>query len=346
MTGGQATGSIHHALKPLLVADDKRPLHYRAENADGGDGMCFEKANEGRNGWWRWLATVLTTLGCLVLANIPLLGFLAMQAEPFDLASPPPGIDRNLLFALFLIPFVVGFFVLWLCIRLFHAKPFLSAITGRPRFDWRRAAIGFAIWFALLGAGTFAFLPAGSYTFQFDAAAFWPLLVIALALIPIQGAFEEIFFRGYLMQGVSLLAKNKIVPLIVVTALFTLVHAGNPEFAADQLRIGLSYLAVAALFGLTAVLDDGLEVPCGVHAANNIFGAVVLRPDVNSTFFTDSLFTAPFAALLKLSPYLDVATALFAFCIFFYVFGWHFSKLVEPITPSGTVSRAPVEIGP
>jgi membrane protease YdiL (CAAX protease family) len=308
--------------------------------------MFFEKAHEGRNGWWRWLATIVITLAVMVLANMPLFVFLGTEAKQFDLASPPPGIDRNLLFALFLIPFVAGFFVLWLCIRMLHAKPFLSVITGRPRFDWRRAAIAFAVWFVLLGAGSFAFLPAGSYTFQFDAAAFWPLLLIALALVPIQGAFEEIFFRGYLMQGLSLLARNKIVPLIVVTALFTLVHAGNPEFSADQLRIGLSYLAVATLFGLIAVIDDGLEAPCGVHAANNIFGAVVLRPDVNSTFFTDSLFTAPFAALLKLSPYLDVATAVLAFCIFSYVFGWRLSKLIEPIKPSETVSAAPAGIRP
>lgn len=315
--------------------------------------MFFEKAHEGRNGWWRWLLTILITLAALMLANIPLFMFLGMEAErlgvnaeQFDLGAPPPGIDRNLFFALFLIPFVVGFFALWLCIRLLHAKPFLSAITGRPRFDWRRAAIAFAVWFLLLGAGSFAFLPAGSYTFQFDASVFWPLLLIALALIPIQGAFEEIFFRGYLMQGLSLLAKNKIVPLIVVTALFTLVHAGNPEFSENQLRIGLSYLVVAALFGLTAVMDDGLEVPCGVHAANNIFGAVVLRPDVSSTFFTDSLFTAPFAELLKLSPYLDVATALLALCIFSYVFGWRLSKIHEPIKPSATISAAPGAILP
>lgn len=309
--------------------------------------MFFEKAHEGRNGWWRWLLTILITLGVMILANVPLFTFLGMEAErlginadQFDLGSPPRGLDRNRFFALFLAPFVAGFFALWLCIRLLHAKPFLSAVTGRPRFDWRRAAIAFVVWFVLLGAGSFAFLPAGSLTLQFDPSAFWPLLLIAFALIPIQGAFEEILFRGYFMQGLSLLAKNKLVPLIVVTVLFTLVHAGNPEFSADQLRIGLSYLTVAALFGLIAVLDDGLEAPCGVHAANNIFGAVVLRPDASGTFFTDSLFTAPFAALLNLSPWLDLATALTAFCIFFYVFGWRFSKILEPVKPS-PVSTSP-----
>jgi uncharacterized protein len=315
--------------------------------------MFFQKAYEGRNGWWRWLLTIVVTLAFLFLANIPLFIFLGMEAErlgfdmeQLDLGSPPPGVNRNLFFAFFLVPFAVGFFTLWLCIRLFHAKPFLSVLTGRPRFDWRRASIAFAVWFILVSAGTFAFLPAGSYTFHFEASAFWPLLLIALALIPIQGAFEEIFFRGYLMQGISLLSKNKIVPLIAVTALFTLVHIANPEFSEDHLRIGMTYLSIAALFGLTAVMDDGLEAPCGIHAANNIFGAVVLRPDTNSTFVTDSLFTAPFAPLLNLSPYLDVATALLAFGIFFHLFGWRFSKLVEPIKPLANTPVAEAGISP
>jgi membrane protease YdiL (CAAX protease family) len=289
--------------------------------------------------------TISLTVAVLFAANIPLFAFLAMEAEKLgivldeiNLGSLPPGLNRNLFFALFLIPFAVGFAAFWLFIRLFHAKPLVAVITGRRRFDWRRAAIGFVLWFALLAVSAFAFLATGSYSFQFDPSAFLILVVIALALIPIQSAFEEIFFRGYLMQGIALLSKNKIVPLIVVTALFTLVHVQNPEFSGDWWRIGLTYLSIATLFGLTAILDDGLEVPCGIHAANNIFGAVVLRPDYNSTFFTDSLFTAPFPDLLRFSPYVDIATALVAFFILYRIYGWRFSTLAGPVAPPEAAS--------
>jgi membrane protease YdiL (CAAX protease family) len=307
--------------------------------------MFFLKAHEGRNAWWRWLVTIIGTLAFWFAGYIPLLAFVAMESRRLGVSEDsllgealPPDIDRNLFLLLSLFPFAVAFGALWFFITRLHKKRLLSVMTGRSRFDWRRVFLGFAVWLVVLTAGNFLILPP-EVQYQFDPARFWPLLIIALLMIPIQTTFEEVFFRGYLMQGISLLAKNKIVPLIAVTLLFTAVHFANPEFNTNYLTGILAYLSLSTLFGLTAVLDDGLEVPCGIHAANNLFLVLVLSP-VDGSFTTYAVFNATIAELMKYSPQGDIAVAVLMFCVLFYALGWRFSTLAEPTRP-GEIADEP-----
>jgi CAAX protease family protein len=305
----------------------------------GAAAMFFLKAYDGRNAWWRWLLTILLTLMIWLLGHIPLLWLieavsqkLGLSAEAFLSGEFPAGVDRNPFLLLSLLPFVVVFLALWLLVRWLHRRPFLSVITGRPRFDWRRAFVAFAIGLIVSAVGTFAVLPTDTYSWQFMPSTFWPLLAIALVMIPIQTATEEIFFRGYLMQGLSLLLKNKLGPLIIITLLFAFAHTGNPEFAAGYGTVLVVYLLLSVLFGLCTVMDDGLEVSCGLHAANNIFLALVLSPS-DGSLATYSLFTTRLASVLKYSPWLDLGQMAVIFGILFYIYRWRFSALTEPIKP-------------
>jgi hypothetical protein len=54
------------------------------------------------------------------------------------------------------------------------------------------------------------------------------------------------------------------------------VHLGNPELAQFGRGFLLYYLGVGVVLGLAALLDDGLEVAIGAHAANNLWGALVV----------------------------------------------------------------------
>ena len=301
--------------------------------------MFFQNAYQGLNQWWRWLLTILLTLLFWLLGHIPLIIFANREAARLGISALDvsklaihPDLDRNLFLFLALIPFVLGFATLTVLISRLHKKPLRSVVTGRPRFDWRRAWLGFVVWFLIALATTFLVLPTGSYTYQFNPSAFWPLLAIGLLLIPIQTTLEEVFFRGYLMQGISLLFRNKIVPFILVTLIFTFMHIANPEFHTDYAKGFLGYLAVSTLLGIAAVLDDGLEVPCGIHAANNVFAAVVLSTK-DGSFITDSIFASTLDELLRYSPHLDIGICVVAFLIFSYMFGWRFSTLFESTLP-------------
>lgn len=298
--------------------------------------MFFQNAYLGRNSWWRWLITIAAMLIVFFLAQAPLLGFIGMEADRLGISPQqffrqiPQEADRNIFLALFLLPFAFGFLTLWLFIKTVHRKPLRAVMTGRARFSWSRAFFGFIFWFAVLTIAIFSILPADTYSYRFDPAKFWPLLVIALLLFPIQTTFEEVFFRGYLMQGIAILTRNKVLPLIVVTLIFMLVHYWNPEFANESGIGAIEYLLMSVFLGLITVLDDGLELPCGIHAANNIFLAVIMSTS-DGSLQTNSLFVTSLRAIGENFFVLAVVPYFAAFIILFLVFRWRFSTLFAPI---------------
>lgn len=301
--------------------------------------MFFRKAHEGKNAWWRWTVTIGGTLAAWFVGHLPVLAFIEVERQRLGLdedaffSGPfPAGVNQNVFLFLALIPFAVAFFALWLLVRGLHGKPLVSAMTGRPRFDWRRAFVAFAVWLAVAAIGTFILMPVSAYTFQFDPARFVPLLLIAVLVLPLQTTFEEVFFRGYLMQGVYLLSRSRMAALVVVTTIFVLIHLANPEFARDYVTGFVLYLTISVLLGLSAVLDDGLEVPIGLHAANNFFLVTIISsPD--GSFATPSLYSAELSVLMANSPWLDMALAAAAFCILAALYGWRFGRLREPTAP-------------
>lgn len=300
--------------------------------------MFFENAFVGKNRWWRWLVTIIVTFLVLFVAQVPLIVFAAAESRRLGISPDalinqlPADVDRNIFLALFLIPFAAAFFALTLLIRWVHKKPLRAVMTGRQRFGWGRAIFAFLIWIGIAAGLVLFLLPEGSYTYQFDLQKFLPLLAISLLLFPLQIAAEELFFRGYLMQGFTLLAKNKLVPLVIVSALFFAAHISNPEFATGNPAFILDYAMITLFLGLATVLDDGLEVPCGIHAANNISIATIFNT-TDGTFQTDALFQTNLTALSKFPVIASFGPYLVAFIIFYIVFRWRFSTLLETVKP-------------
>jgi len=299
--------------------------------------MFFEKAYYGRNSWWRWVLTIAGAIFVMLLAQIPLIGFIALEAErlgvsqqAFFSANLPEGANRNLFLLLILLPFAASFGVLWLLINWLHRKSLRAVMTGRDHFDWRRVVFGFAFWFALLAITMFSVLPSDAYRYQFNPETFIPLLAIALILIPFQTTLEEVFFRGYLMQGIGLLARNKLTPLIAITLFFALIHYSNPEFANSQGFGMLEYLLMSLMLGMITVMDDGLELACGIHASNNIFLATIMSAS-DGTLKTDAIFETDLQTLGEHFMMLSVVPYVVAFAILFWVFRWRFSTLFERI---------------
>ena len=117
---------------------------------------------------------------------------------------------------------------------------------------------------------------------------FFVLLLIALLFIPLQTSFEELLFRGYLMQGMGILFRNAWIPLILTSVGFGLLHAFNPEVDKLGPLILLYYVGTGFLFGIITLLDEGTELALGMHAANNVAAAVFVTMDW-AVFQTDAL---------------------------------------------------------
>jgi len=109
------------------------------------------------------------------------------------------------------------------------------------------------------------------------------LVAISLTMIPFQAAFEEIIFRGYLMQGFAVLLRNRWLPLIITSVLFALMHGLNPEVKEFGFWNMMPYYTIFGLiFGIMTLLDDGIETAIGAHTANNVFLCIMVTNEFSA----------------------------------------------------------------
>jgi len=238
------------------------------------------------------------------------------------------GIDQNIGLLLMLIPFLVSLVIIVLLIKGFHSRSILQVINGGSRFRWRHFWKGAVVWgiLAIIILIINLVFYSSEFELNFNLAAFVPLVFISLLLIPFQAGSEEIFFRGYLAQGVAAWTKNRWLVILIPAICFALMHGSNPEVKEYGFWATMpSYFLFGVVFGLISILDDGIEMAIGMHSVNNICGAVLVTNKA-AVFQTPALFiqkevdpTSEFWGLLVLS-------AIFVLIVS-YKSGWSFKTL-------------------
>jgi membrane protease YdiL (CAAX protease family) len=215
-----------------------------------------------------------------------------------------------------ILPFVTGLIALILLIRGFHNRNLTDTLTGRNDFDFSRFWFGVITWL-ILWAVVFLlhyFIDPTNFQFNYDPSKFYILIFVAVLFIPFQSSFEEILFRGYLMQGLAVLSKNRWVPILVTSLIFGLLHSFNPEVEEFGFAIAMpQYILFGLFFGILVVLDDGLELALAVHASNNIFLSIFITHEA-SALQTPALFR-----LGKLDPLVDLLELIVVSAIFLYI---------------------------
>jgi membrane protease YdiL (CAAX protease family) len=209
------------------------------------------------------------------------------------------------------VPFLLGTV---LVTALIHRRSPLTLVTGRRSVDWGRVGTGFGVLFALVVLSTFVeyLLYPSSFSLGPSLAAFAPFALLALVLTPIQATAEELFFRGYLVQGAGLISRNSLFLAAASGVLFMLPHLANPGLV---LPVALYHFGFGAFFAWVSLRDGTLELAIGAHAANNLFGAAVLGFE-GSALSTPTLFyTDRFVPAYSLAQFL-VAAALFYLAVF------------------------------
>jgi len=305
----------------------------------------FENANKGINHFAYYVIGVLITLIGYFIGQIPLILVSFYAVDKYDISTKVfnefektinfelLNIDKNVGFVILILMFAFGTLGLWVALKI-QKKSFLHMITPKSTIDLGRIFFGFVFWLGLGILGeliSYGFQP-NEYVFQFSGPNFFILLLIAIFLLPIQTSFEEFFFRGYIMQGLSNLMKNKIHIIIVSSILFAALHGTNPEVKEYGIGIMMTYYIIAGAFLAVIVIMDGrLELALGVHAATNFFGAVLVSYE-GSVLQTDSLFKTS-----EISPALMTFSFAITALIFLYFcskrYQWPpFSSLLSPIT--------------
>lgn len=230
------------------------------------------------------------------------------------------GLDPNFSLFLVLLSFVGGLVMLILAVKVFHKRSPLTLINYSGRVRLGRVAFGFFVWIFLcfLVEIIFIFLDPTPYEFTFSFTPFIILLVIALLILPLQTSFEELFFRGWLMQGFGYLFENKLSPLFISSLLFALIHSANPEVAKYGYLPMMSYYLMAGLFlALITILDESLELALGVHFATNFYSAV---------FFSYEGAALQTPALFRSTEDVNILNLNIAFVCIAAVFVWMAAK--------------------
>ena len=208
-------------------------------------------------------------------------------SDQFDLLSKLPS---NTSLFLLLLPFVITLPFIYMVITRLHGRSFTSLITSRNKTDFKRILFSFLLWGGISAAMVITdySLSPENYEWNFKPFDFFVLLLISIVMIPIQTSVEEFIFRGYLMQGFGVLFRNRWLPLLFTSVLFGLLHIWNPEI--DKLGIHLIwyYIGTGLFLGIITLMDEGIELVLGFHAANNLVTALLVTASWTA-FQTESL---------------------------------------------------------
>ena len=300
--------------------------------------MFLEQAIKPENRFWKYLLGSVFIITASFIGQVPFTlaiiykSFINKTAVPTDNASALKMFEPNLTLFLLMISFVFALAGIYFVIKYIHKQTLLSITTARKKVEWNRIIFSFLLWsvFSIITILTVYYQSPEEYVWNFKLIPFLILVLIGTILIPIQTSTEEYIFRGYLMQGFANLARNKWFPLVMTSLIFGLMHILNPEVEKMGYIIMVYYIGTGLFLGVITLMDDGMELALGFHAANNLIGALLVTSDW-SAFQTHSVFkdlSEPSAGADVILPVLVIYPVL----LFIFAKKYNWSNWKEKLT--------------
>jgi len=218
-----------------------------------GRGWAFiELAALGENSWSRY-AMALTAIALVPSIVATLLVFIAG-------GGPAGGVLQQ-----YAPIALAGAVAIWAARRL-HRRSWQSLISTGLVIDGRRLAIGAVVQLAIMGGQLVLADALTGWQLDLSLRLSWAVAILALLLIPLQAASEEILFRGYATQALGRVLGSRLLIALLVGLLFGGLHFNTHG--------GLTvpyFLVLSLVFSLVSLRDEGLELTIGGHAAMNLF---------------------------------------------------------------------------
>lgn len=259
--------------------------------------MYIKQAFNSKHNWWLYLAGLAIIFIVVLLGQIPYAIVLIAKAfesgvdiQKLESSEAMRLLESNLNLFLLLLSYAAGFLAVLFVVKTLHKQSIRSLTTSRTKIDWKRFWFAFLFW-GIISSGLVLvdhYTSPENYVFNFELVPFLILAAIAIVLVPLQTSFEEYLFRGYLMQGIGVLCKNRWLPLIITSVAFGLLHIANPEIEKLGYILLVHYIGTGFFLGIITLMDEGLELALGFHAANNLFTALLVTADWTA-FQTNSL---------------------------------------------------------
>jgi uncharacterized protein len=256
--------------------------------------MFIQQAFKYKYDFWRYLLGLVIILLAIFIGQVPMAIAIILEAG-LDMGEMTETemlrvLESNLSLFLILLSFAVGLVGVLFSARFLHEQPLISLTTTRSKIDWGRFFFGFGLVATFIIIVTVAdyLMSPDDYVFNFQLKPFLIMLVIAVVMIPLQTSFEEYLFRGYLMQGIGTLVKNRWFPLILTSVIFGSLHIFNPEVTKLGNVIMIYYIGTGFMLGIMTLMDEGMELALGFHAGNNLVTAILVTADWTA-FQTNSI---------------------------------------------------------
>jgi uncharacterized protein len=314
----------------------------------------LESTFTGKNSFWRYVvmfAAVLivsNTIGAIPLLTSLLIKSVSNPGVFSQLAANPNdfsviGLNPDAGFVMMLFPFIAGLIAFILLVKPLNNRTLKMTINGTGRIRWDRFFVSGFVWLILSAFYLFFYLKLDpeNFTINNKTASLIILTIVSVVFIPFQAVFEELLFRGYLMQGFAALLRNRWFPLIMTSILFGLMHAFNPEVKDFGFFTMMpQYMVFGLIFGIITIMDDGIEAAMGAHTANNIFLCIMV------TNRSSALQTQAFYEQYNIHPWTEfsalVVTGIIFVILLKMIFRWRtFSLLFEGVKIPNAVNQIP-----
>ena len=249
----------------------------------------IQQAYRGHTKLWMFLFTAAAISGVFIFNFVSFL-----TTDPSDLEAVydmmgelPPLLNLTIN----LIPFAFLLGALFFLVKFLHERSITSLTTSRPKIDWSRFRFSFFLVTSiyLVGFVLSYFADPTQYVLQFDWLKFCLLFLVSILLFPFQIGLEEYLFRGYFMQHLGIIVKNRWFPLMFTSLFFGLAHSANPEVAELGMVTMTFYIGTGLFLGICTLMDEGLELALGFHLGNNLLAALMVTADY-SALKTDAVF--------------------------------------------------------
>jgi len=253
----------------------------------------LDNVKQGKNDFWRYVVTFIMSFGVAEFVSVfYLIIFIVFQALIGNHES-----EVVTYFIIIFFSFSISAIFLLIFLEVLHKRNIMSLVNNVEKYDvygrvsswtvrirWNRFFKGFLIWsifIIIIQTIDFLLYPL-DYTWNLHLTSFFSLFLLFLIAIPIQVTFEELFFRGYLNQGLSLKIKNPIIIISISSLIFGFAHFFNGDNLLSMVLYVYFAFIVGLIWSIVTLLDNGIEWATGAHLANNFFAFVIIGGEMNN----------------------------------------------------------------
>jgi membrane protease YdiL (CAAX protease family) len=226
------------------------------------------------NGWVR--AIIFMPLWIIIMGfSVTIGSLLVMLASGVDMSDPGSAealfanmsFDSPVMLLMTVFQVAGSFLALWIATKFIDRKPLMSiGLTVKDKANEMLIGLGFAL--AFIGGLFFVLWLLGAITIT-GYVGFKPGVFIVSMMLFLAAFDEELIFRGYVLNNM-MDSSSRWVALAGSSALFALMHAGNPSVWSNWVPM-TELFAAGFILGISYTFTKNLWFPTFFHFGWNFF---------------------------------------------------------------------------